>query len=61
VFVINFNDDPYLDQDFTNKLEPLKKRWIAWIPVVAPRSVTPWSSADHLARAQEEKGTAGCH
>ena len=25
VFVVNFNDDPYLDQDFTNKIPPLRE------------------------------------
>lgn len=57
VFVVNFNDDPYLDQDFTNKLEPLKEA----LDRVDSRGGTALydaviASADHLAKgAKKEK------
>jgi Ca-activated chloride channel family protein len=57
VFVVNFNDDPYLDQDFTNKLEPLREA----LDRVDSRGGTALydaviASADHLAKgAKKEK------
>ncbi|HEY1939022.1 MAG TPA: VWA domain-containing protein [Candidatus Angelobacter sp.] len=57
VFVVNFNDDPYLDQDFTNKIEPLKEA----LDRVDSRGGTALydaviASADHLAKgAKREK------
>ena len=51
VFVVNFNDEPYLDQDFTSKVDLLKKPLTTWIRAVARLYMTPWSpSADHLAK-----------
>ena len=51
VFVVNFNDDPYLDQDFTNKIEPLREA----LDRVDSRGGTALydaviASADHLAK-----------
>jgi VWFA-related protein len=57
VFVVNFNDDPYLDQDFTNKLNPLREA----LDRVDSRGGTALydaviASADHLAKgAKKEK------
>jgi VWFA-related protein len=57
VFVVNFNDDPYLDQDFTNKIGPLKEA----LDRVDSRGGTALydaviASADHLAKgAKREK------
>jgi len=51
VFVVNFNDDPYLDQDFTNKVELLREA----LDRVDSRGGTALydsviASADHLAK-----------
>ncbi|MGZ4854564.1 MAG: VWA domain-containing protein [Candidatus Angelobacter sp.] len=57
VFVVNFNDDPYLDQDFTNRLDPLREA----LDRVDSRGGTALydaviASADHLANgAKKEK------
>jgi VWFA-related protein len=57
VFVVNFNDDPYLDQDFTNKVDPLREA----LDRVDSRGGTALydaviASADHLAKgAKKEK------
>jgi VWFA-related protein len=57
VFVVNFNDDPYLDQDFTSKLGPLREA----LDRVDSRGGTALydaviASADHLAKgAKKEK------
>jgi Ca-activated chloride channel family protein len=57
VFVVNFNDDPYLDQDFTNKLDVLHEA----LDRVDSRGGTALydaviASADHLAKgAKKEK------
>jgi VWFA-related protein len=57
VFVVNFNDDPYLDQDFTNKVPPLREA----LDRVDSRGGTALydaviASADHLAKgAKKEK------
>jgi Ca-activated chloride channel family protein len=57
VFVVNFNDDPYLDQDFTSKLDPLREA----LDRVDSRGGTALydaviASADHLAKgAKKEK------
>jgi Ca-activated chloride channel homolog len=57
VFVVNFNDDPYLDQDFTNKLDVLHEA----LDRVDSRGGTALydaviASADHLAKgAKREK------
>src|SRR6185503_4560637 len=57
VFVVNFNDDPYLDQDFTNKIAPLREA----LDRVDSRGGTALydaviASADHLAKgAKKEK------
>jgi Ca-activated chloride channel family protein len=57
VFVVNFNDDPYLDQDFTNSLGPLREA----LDRVDSRGGTALydaviASADHLAKgAKKEK------
>jgi len=57
VFVVNFNDDPYLDQDFTNSLDPLREA----LDRVDSRGGTALydaviASADHLAKgAKKEK------
>jgi Ca-activated chloride channel homolog len=57
VFVVNFNDDPYLDQDFTNKISPLREA----LDRVDSRGGTALydaviASADHLAKgAKKEK------
>jgi len=57
VFVVNFNDDPYLDQDFTNKLDALREA----LDRVDSRGGTALydaviASADHLAKgAKKEK------
>lgn len=57
VFVVNFNDDPYLDQDFTNKINPLREA----LDRVDSRGGTALydaviASADHLAKgAKKEK------
>jgi Ca-activated chloride channel homolog len=57
VFVVNFNDDPYLDQDFTNKVEVLREA----LDRVDSRGGTALydaviASADHLAKgAKKEK------
>ena len=57
VFVVNFNDDPYLDQDFTNKIGPLHEA----LDRVDSRGGTALydaviASADHLAKgAKKEK------
>jgi Ca-activated chloride channel homolog len=57
VFVVNFNDDPYLDQDFTNKLDLLHEA----LDRVDSRGGTALydaviASADHLAKgAKKEK------
>jgi len=56
-FVVNFNDDPYLDQDFTNKVSPLREA----LDRVDSRGGTALydaviASADHLAKgAKKEK------
>ena len=57
VFVVNFNDDSYLDQDFTNKMSPLREA----LDRVDSRGGTALydaviASADHLAKgAKKEK------
>src|ERR1051326_8541728 len=57
VFVVNFNDDHYLDQDFTNKIAPLHEA----LDRVDSRGGTALydaviASADHLAKgAKKEK------
>jgi Ca-activated chloride channel family protein len=57
VFVVNFNDDPYLDQDFTNQVGPLREA----LDRVDSRGGTALydaviASADHLAKgAKKEK------
>jgi VWFA-related protein len=57
VFVVNFNDDPYLDQDFTNKVDVLREA----LDRVDSRGGTALydaviASADHLAKgAKKEK------
>jgi Ca-activated chloride channel homolog len=57
VFVVNFNDDPYLDQDFTNKIPQLREA----LDRVDSRGGTALydaviASADHLAKgAKKEK------
>jgi Ca-activated chloride channel family protein len=57
VFVVNFNDDPYLDQDFTNRVEVLREA----LDRVDSRGGTALydaviASADHLAKgAKKEK------
>ena len=57
VFVVNFNDDPYLDQDFTNQITPLREA----LDRVDSRGGTALydaviASADHLAKgAKKEK------
>jgi VWFA-related protein len=57
VFVVNFNDDPYLDQDFTNKVDLLHEA----LDRVDSRGGTALydaviASADHLAKgAQKDK------
>jgi len=57
VFVVNFNDDPYLDQDFTNKVDLLHEA----LDRVDSRGGTALydaviASADHLAKgAKKEK------
>jgi Ca-activated chloride channel homolog len=57
VFVVNFNDDPYLDQDFTNNISPLREA----LDRVDSRGGTALydaviASADHLAKgAKKEK------
>jgi Ca-activated chloride channel family protein len=57
VFVVNFNDDPYLDQDFTNKVPQLREA----LDRVDSRGGTALydaviASADHLAKgAKKEK------
>lgn len=57
VFVVNFNDDPYLDQDFTNKTDLLREA----MDRVDSRGGTALydaviASADHLAKgAKREK------
>ncbi len=57
VFVVNFNDDPYLDQDFTNKMPQLREA----LDRVDSRGGTALydaviASADHLAKgAKKEK------
>jgi VWFA-related protein len=57
IFIVNFNDDPYLDQDFTNKVEVLREA----LDRVDSRGGTALydaviASADHLAKgAKKEK------
>lgn len=57
VFVVNFNDDPYLDQDFTSKIDVLREA----LDRVDSRGGTALydaviASADHLAKgAKKEK------
>src|SRR6476659_9472328 len=57
VFVVNFNDDPYLDQDFTNQISPLREA----LERVDSRGGTALydaviAAADHLAKgAKKEK------
>ncbi|HEU4415186.1 MAG TPA: VWA domain-containing protein, partial [Candidatus Angelobacter sp.] len=57
VFVVNFNDDPYLDQDFTNKIPVLREA----LDRVDSRGGTALydaviASADHLSKgAKKEK------
>src|SRR5689334_1026900 len=57
VFVVNFNDDTYLDQDFTNQIPPLREA----LDRVDSRGGTALydaviASADHLAKgAKKEK------
>jgi VWFA-related protein len=57
VFVVNFNDEPYLDQDFTNKVDLMREA----LDRVDSRGGTALydaviASADHLAKgAQREK------
>lgn len=55
VFVVNFNDDPYLDQDFTNQLGPLREA----LDRVDSRGGTALydaviASADHLAKGAKK-------
>jgi len=52
VFVVNFNDEPYLDQDFTNKIPQMKEA----LDRVDSRGGTAlydavYAAADHLAKA----------
>lgn len=57
VFIVNFNDEPYLDQDFTNKIETMREA----LDRVDSRGGTALydaiiASADHLAKgAKREK------
>ena len=56
VFVVNFNDEPFLDQDFTNKVDLLKEA----VDRVDSRGGTALydavvASADHLKSAKLEK------
>jgi Ca-activated chloride channel homolog len=56
VFVVNFNDDPYLDQDFTNKVEVLREA----LDRVDSRGGTALydaviASADHLAKGAKRQ------
>ena len=56
VFVVNFNDDPYLDQDFTNKIPPLREA----LDRVDSRGGTALydaviASADHLAKGTKKE------
>ena len=56
VFVVNFNDEPYLDQDFTNRVDLMKEA----IDHVDSRGGTALydavvASADHLKAAKLEK------
>jgi VWFA-related protein len=57
VFIVNFNDEPYLDQDFTNKIDLLREA----LDRVDSRGGTALydaviAAADHLAKgAQREK------
>jgi Ca-activated chloride channel homolog len=57
VFIVNFNDEPYLDQDFTNKVDLMREA----LDRVDSRGGTALydsviASADHLAKgAQREK------
>lgn len=57
VFIVNFNDEPYLDQDFTNKIDLMREA----LDRVDSRGGTALydaviASADHLAKgAQREK------
>ena len=55
VFVVNFNDDPYLDQDFTNQIPPLREA----LDRVDSRGGTALydaviASADHLAKGAKK-------
>jgi Ca-activated chloride channel homolog len=52
VFIVNFNDEPYLDQDFTNKIPQMKEA----LDRVDSRGGTAlydavYAAADHLAKA----------
>lgn len=52
VFIVNFNDEPYLDQDFTNKVPQMKEA----LDRVDSRGGTAlydavYAAADHLAKA----------
>src|SRR5258708_37792403 len=57
VFIVNFNDEPYLDQDFTNKVDLMREA----LDRVDSRGGTALydaviASADHLAKgARREK------
>jgi Ca-activated chloride channel homolog len=56
VFVVNFNDDPYLDQDFTNKVDVLREA----LDRVDSRGGTALydaviASADHLAKGAKRQ------
>ncbi|MGC2697845.1 MAG: VWA domain-containing protein, partial [Candidatus Angelobacter sp.] len=55
VFVVNFNDDPYLDQDFTNKVDVLREA----LDRVDSRGGTALydaviASSDHLAKSAKK-------
>ena len=41
VFIVNFNDDAYLDQPFTNNTRSSKKRSTKSMPAAAPPCATP--------------------
>ena len=40
VFVVNFNDEYYLDQEFTGDIKKLSTRSKKWRRAAAPRSMT---------------------
>ena len=50
VFVVNFNDEYYLDQDFTANINKLRQRWRRSKRAEAPRSTTRWSPRPIISR-----------